>query len=89
MAGQQELWRLAAQWLQQVGVLEADNPVLGRNARVYDLALALQDGTVLCNAINVIRPGMVEQVTSRLSPLHVSAEDPPGAARSRVSAGER
>jgi len=62
MSGQQELWRLAAQWLQQVGVLEADNPVLGHNARVYDLALALQDGTVLCAAANVLKPGLVEAV---------------------------
>ena len=57
-----ELWQLAGRWLVQVGSLPADSPVLLPNARVYDLALALQDGTVLCNAANKLAPNCIPAV---------------------------
>lgn len=53
---------MAARWLSQVGVLAADSPPLSKNARVYDLALALQDGSILCEALNKISPHVVPQV---------------------------
>ena len=60
-----ELWRLAAEWLRDVGVLDPESGALARNARVYDLALALQDGTALCNALNIIKPGVVRDISER------------------------
>ena len=38
----EELWREAATWLKNLGVLNADSDVFKRQSRVYDLALALQ-----------------------------------------------
>eukprot|EP00053_Salpingoeca_punica_P017049 m.162985 g.162985 ORF g.162985 m.162985 type:complete len:812 (+) comp17104_c0_seq1:358-2793(+) len=57
-----ELWQMASNWLYQVGVLPGDSPALLANARVYDLAMALQDGTVLCKALNKLQANCVENV---------------------------
>ncbi len=38
----EELWQKAVRWLNQVGVLPPDCPALTPNAKVYDLAIALQ-----------------------------------------------
>ena len=37
-----ELWQQAVKWLNAAGVLPPDCSALQANARVYDLALALQ-----------------------------------------------
>jgi hypothetical protein len=37
-----ELWQLAARWLNSVGVLPGNDPSLRPDARVFDLAMALQ-----------------------------------------------
>jgi len=63
MAG--ELWQMARDWLGQLKVLPPDSPANAAKARVYDLALALQDGTVLCNSLNRIIPGAIETVHER------------------------
>jgi hypothetical protein len=39
---QGELWQMASAWLKSLGVLTPDSPALIPQARVYDLALALQ-----------------------------------------------
>lgn len=54
-----ELWQMATRWLSVLKVLPPESPALKADARVYDLALALQDGTVLCNAVNVIQPDTI------------------------------
>jgi hypothetical protein len=38
----EELWQMAARWLKTVGVLSFESPALMQNAKVYDLAMALQ-----------------------------------------------
>jgi len=63
MAG--ELWQMARDWLNGLGVLPDNSPPLAAGARVYDLALALQDGTVLCVCLNKLIPGTVENVHER------------------------
>jgi hypothetical protein len=45
---------MARDWLKSLKVLPEDSPALEGKARVYDLALALQDGTVLCN-VSIVR----------------------------------
>lgn len=50
---------MAAQWLATMGVLEPSSSALSRGARVYDLALALQDGTVLCMCANKLKSGCI------------------------------
>ena len=62
-----ELWQQAVRWLSSVGVLPPDCSALKEGARVYDLALALQDGSVLCNCLNKLMPGCVK-------PVHQSPE---------------
>ena len=73
-----ELWQQAAKWLKTVGVLDPACSAFAPNARVYDIAMALQvdlvsiiwvswliskqDGTVLCNAINKLLPGTIKVV---------------------------
>eukprot|EP00040_Diaphanoeca_grandis_P019004 m.100075 g.100075 ORF g.100075 m.100075 type:complete len:776 (-) comp27218_c0_seq1:153-2480(-) len=57
-----ELWQMARDWLNALNVIPGTEACLNDGARVYDLALALQDGTVLCNALNTLVPGSVEQV---------------------------
>jgi hypothetical protein len=39
-----DLWKLAAKWLHEVGVLPKDCSALADNARVYEFALELQVG---------------------------------------------
>eukprot|EP00051_Salpingoeca_urceolata_P001684 m.43077 g.43077 ORF g.43077 m.43077 type:complete len:802 (-) comp11610_c0_seq2:431-2836(-) len=58
----QELWQSAVKWLRSVGVLPGDDPACSRNARVYDLALALQDGTMLCECLNKLKPGAIAHI---------------------------
>eukprot|EP00052_Salpingoeca_macrocollata_P034789 m.12643 g.12643 ORF g.12643 m.12643 type:complete len:807 (+) comp6968_c0_seq1:124-2544(+) len=60
-----ELWQMAGRWLAQIGTLSADNPALSANARVYDLALALQDGSVLCHTANKLSANCIETVHNR------------------------
>lgn len=56
----EELWQMATRWLSAVGKLPADSPALIQNAKVYDLAMALQDGMVLCETANKISPGAIK-----------------------------
>eukprot|EP00047_Mylnosiga_fluctuans_P003769 m.230841 g.230841 ORF g.230841 m.230841 type:complete len:803 (+) comp12124_c0_seq1:82-2490(+) len=51
-----ELWQSAAHWLHQANALPSESPALVPNAQLYDLAIALQDGTVLCIVANKISP---------------------------------
>ncbi|EGD78927.1 hypothetical protein PTSG_11799 [Salpingoeca rosetta] len=60
-----ELWQLAARWLNTVGVLPADDPSLQPDGRVYELAMALQDGTVLCKCANRLMPGCITSFAER------------------------
>eukprot|EP00043_Microstomoeca_roanoka_P009973 m.95012 g.95012 ORF g.95012 m.95012 type:complete len:787 (+) comp14747_c2_seq1:104-2464(+) len=60
-----ELWQLAARWLNSVGVLPADDPSLQPDGRVYELAMALQDGTVLCKCANKLLPGSISSFAER------------------------
>eukprot|EP00040_Diaphanoeca_grandis_P021369 m.113851 g.113851 ORF g.113851 m.113851 type:complete len:782 (-) comp28302_c0_seq1:91-2436(-) len=57
-----ELWQMARDWLVNLAVIPENSPALVASARVYDLALALQDGVVLCNTLNKMIPGSVETV---------------------------
>jgi guanine nucleotide exchange factor VAV len=57
-----ELWVQAGAWLKSFGVIDKSNTCFNKAARVYDLALALQDGVVLCALANVLAPGSVESV---------------------------
>eukprot|EP00035_Acanthoeca_spectabilis_P031573 m.14800 g.14800 ORF g.14800 m.14800 type:complete len:781 (-) comp4831_c0_seq2:206-2548(-) len=52
-----ELWQLARDWLESVGVLPK-----GKCARFFDFALAIRDGTVLCEAINMVQMGKIAVV---------------------------
>lgn len=56
---------MARDWLNKLGVVPPNSPALAAGARVYDLALALQDGVVLCNTLNKLIPGAIEQVHSK------------------------
>jgi len=56
----QELWREAANWLKELGVLPPSSDVFKAQARVYDLALALQDGVILCKLSNSIVPNAID-----------------------------
>jgi len=58
----QELWRQCAAWLKSARVIESKNACFDKGARVYDLALALQDGVVLCNLANTIVPNIIDNV---------------------------
>eukprot|EP00056_Hartaetosiga_gracilis_P004587 m.76400 g.76400 ORF g.76400 m.76400 type:complete len:73 (+) comp11879_c0_seq1:512-730(+) len=55
-----ELWQRAAEWLKEAGALPPNDPCLERQGRVYDLALTLQDGVVLCRAANKLIPRCCE-----------------------------
>ena len=57
-----ELWQQAAEWLRDLGVLSRGHAVFKRTARVYDLALALQDGTLLCQLANRIMPNVIDTI---------------------------
>lgn len=60
-----ELWQMAARWLNVAGVLPPDSPALARNGKVYDFALALQDGVILCNTVNRIHPNAIKQINQK------------------------
>lgn len=51
---------MATRWLKSLGVLAPDSAALIQNAKVYDLAMALQDGTVLCETCNKISAGTIK-----------------------------
>jgi guanine nucleotide exchange factor VAV len=57
-----ELWQQAAEWLRELGVVPRGHAVFKRTARVYDLALALQDGTLLCQLANRIMPNVIDTI---------------------------
>ena len=61
-----ELWRECAAWLSKLRLIPADSSCLGKNARVYDLALALQDGVVLCYLANTIVKNAIETIHGKL-----------------------
>lgn len=56
---------MARDWLNTLEVLAPDSPACAPQARVYDLALALQDGTVLCNALNKLIPGAIDSMNEK------------------------
>jgi len=58
----QELWRQCANWLKTLRVVDGKNACFDKGARVYDLALALQDGVALCNLANSIVPNIIDNV---------------------------
>lgn len=57
-----ELWHICADWLRGLGVLDPKSSVFAPNSRVYDLALALQDGVVLCNLANNFHKNVIETI---------------------------
>eukprot|EP00729_Bicosta_minor_P001740 gene1740-6643_t len=56
------LWLQAACWLRELHVIDSKNACFDKSARVYDLALALQDGVVLCNLANRLVPKAVDSI---------------------------
>ncbi|EDQ92702.1 uncharacterized protein MONBRDRAFT_31066 [Monosiga brevicollis MX1] len=54
-----ELWQHTADWLCKLGALSGEDPTFQKDATVYDLTVALQDGTVLCDAANALVPGCI------------------------------
>jgi len=59
-----ELWKECAQWLDTLGLVPANDPVLQSNASKADglrhLVALLRDGTVLCRAADMLSPGSVD-----------------------------
>eukprot|EP00730_Choanoeca_flexa_P003077 TRINITY_DN11282_c0_g1_i2.p1 TRINITY_DN11282_c0_g1~~TRINITY_DN11282_c0_g1_i2.p1 ORF type:complete len:820 (+),score=169.30 TRINITY_DN11282_c0_g1_i2:33-2462(+) len=55
---EQQLWAKAVAWLNGFGIIPSDEPVLQPEAGAYDLAVCLQDGTVLCNLIQKLLPAL-------------------------------
>ena len=57
---ERELWRQCVQWLVDTGVLPRQHKTTQSYAQVFDLAQTLRDGVILCNLLNVIKPGAVD-----------------------------
>lgn len=61
-----ELWRECASWLNKLKLLPNTSACLSKGARVYDLALALQDGVVLCYLAERIAPKSVGTIHGKI-----------------------
>lgn len=55
-----EFWRKCVDWLVSIGSLPATHRTSRSDATVFDLAQTLRDGVVLCNTLNYISPGIVD-----------------------------
>lgn len=56
----EEFWRQCVRWLIDTGVLPRQHKTSFPHAQIFDLAQTLRDGVVLCNLLNVLRPGSVD-----------------------------
>ncbi|XP_077968932.1 proto-oncogene vav-like isoform X1 [Styela clava] len=56
-----ELWRQCVEWLVLVGALPPTHKARYPDSVVFDLAQTLRDGVVLCNTLNIIAPGVVDE----------------------------
>lgn len=65
---ERELWRQCVRWLINTGVLPRQHRTSQSSAAVFDLAQTLRDGVVLCNLLNVIKPGAVDFARINLRP---------------------
>lgn len=63
-----ELWRQCVRWLIEVGVLPRQHRTTFQHAQIFDLAQTLRDGVVLCNLLNVIKPGSVNLSNINIRP---------------------
>ena len=57
---EEELWRQCVRWLIDAGVLPTQHKTTFQHAQIFDLAQTLRDGVVLCNLLNVIKPGAID-----------------------------
>jgi len=57
---EREIWRQCVRWLIDTGVLPSQHKTAQSFAVVFDLAQTLRDGVVLCNLLNLIKPGAVD-----------------------------
>lgn len=55
-------WLQAAKWLASLNVISKDSPALRKDAGPITLVTLLQDGTILCNAVNVIAKNSIELI---------------------------
>nr|XP_018902784.1 PREDICTED: protein vav isoform X1 [Bemisia tabaci] len=55
-----EVWRECASWLTRCGVLRPDHKAKWPEADIFDLALTLRDGVLLCNLISSLDPGCID-----------------------------
>lgn len=56
----EELWRECASWLTRCDVLRNDHKANWPNASIVDLAYILRDGVLLCNLLNTLDPGCID-----------------------------
>ena len=61
-------------WLIDAGVLPSQHKTTFQHAQIFDLAQTLRDGVVLCNLLNVIKPGAIDlgRINIRPQMLQVS-----------------
>lgn len=55
-----ELWRDCANWLTRCDVLRNDHKANWPDAKIGDLAYMLRDGVLLCNLLNTLDPGCID-----------------------------
>lgn len=53
-------WRECSNWLTRCRALRTDHKANWPNATAADLAYILRDGVLLCNLLNVIKPGCID-----------------------------
>lgn len=56
-----EFWRGCVGWLVSIGALPRNHKTCHSDAEIFDLAQTLRDGVVLCNTLNIIYPGIVDE----------------------------
>lgn len=55
-----KLWRECASWLTRCGILRSDHKANWPSADIKDLAYILRDGVLLCNLLNILEPGCID-----------------------------
>ncbi|XP_071948416.1 guanine nucleotide exchange factor VAV2-like isoform X2 [Antedon mediterranea] len=55
-----EPWKVCRDWLIDCKVIQNGNRLTQFNAEIFDLAQLLRDGVVLCQLLNMIKPGTVD-----------------------------
>lgn len=70
-----EIWQLAIVWLQKLNVFSPGCPALLPTATVYDLALALQDGVILCLAANKLKKNVIKKFHENPQKLFMKKEN--------------